>query len=229
MSELDRIEARYRQRDASSSLTGFWTLRNPVVLHLAQERERAVMRALSACGLSLKGLHLLDVGCGLGVEFANHLRWGACASRLFGVDLMLERLLAARRDTSAALAQASGSSLPFASASFDLVCQNVVFSSIIDDAVRQATAAEMCRVLRPGGWVLWYDAARMRGSDPHFRPVTMAQVQALFPGVRWHWQRLSSDLGLLKRIGAVLGEPGMQALDATGLFRTHLLGLGQRP
>jgi hypothetical protein len=83
-------------------------------------------------------------------------------------------------------------------------------------------------VLRPDGWLLWYDAARMRGSDPHFRPVTQAQIQALFPGVRWQWQRLSSDLGLLKRIGAVLGEPGMQALDATGLFRTHLLGLGQR-
>ncbi len=229
MSELDRIEARYRQRDASSSLTGFWTLRNPVVLHLAQERERAVMRALSACGLSLNGLRLLDVGCGLGVEFANHLRWGACASQLFGVDLMRERLLTAHRDTPAVLTQASGASLPFADASFDLVCQNVVFSSIVDDAMRQATAAEMSRVLRPGGWVLWYDAARMRGSDPHLRPVTVAQVQALFPGVCWHWQRLSSDLGLLKRIGAVLGEPGMQALDAIGLFRTHLLGLGQRP
>ena len=87
--------------------------------------------------------------------------------------------------------------------------------------------AEPRRVLRSGGWVLWYDAARTRGRDPHFRPVPRNEVESLFPGVRWHWQRLSSDLGLLRRVADVLGEPGMQALDATGLFRTHLLGLGR--
>lgn len=229
MGELDRIAARYRERDASSSLTGFWTLRNPVVLHLAQERERAVMRALSACGVQMSDLRLLDIGCGLGVEFANHLRWGSHAAQLYGVDLMHERLLIAHRDSPAALAQASGAALPFADASFDLVCQNVVFSSIVDASMRRATATEMLRVLRPGGWLLWYDAARTRGADTHFKPVPQSEVEALFPGVRWHWQRLSSDLGLLKRIGALLGEPGMLALDAMGVFRTHLLGLGRLP
>jgi hypothetical protein len=54
-------------------------------------------------------------------------------------------------------------------------------------------------------------------------------VQALFPGLRWRWQRLSCDLGVLRRVGAALGEPGMQLLDASGLFRTHLLGLGSKP
>ena len=38
VNELDRIQRRYQERDASASLTGYWTLRNPVVLHLAQER-----------------------------------------------------------------------------------------------------------------------------------------------------------------------------------------------
>jgi len=225
--ELDRIEARYRERDASASLSGFWSLRNPVVLHLAQERERAVLRALSVGRVQLSELKLLDIGCGLGVEFASYLRWGSRVGQLFGIDLMGDRLRIALRDSPAEVAQASGAALPFSDGAFDIVCQNVVFSSIVDDELRRATAAEMRRVLRSGGWVLWYDAARTRGRDPHFRPVPRNEVESLFPGVRWHWQRLSSDLGLLRRVADVLGEPGMQALDATGLFRTHLLGLGR--
>lgn len=226
MNEIDRIQQRYRERDASADLTGFWTLRNPVALHLAQERERAVLRALTQAGLSLAGLRLLDVGCGLGVEFASYLRWGARIDDLVGVDLMHHRLLIARDRCGVALAQASGSRLPFADASFDIVCQNVVFSSIVDPDLRRAVASEMQRVLRPGGHVLWYDAARTRGRDPHFAPVPLQEVQALFPALDWHWQRLTGDLGVMRRLHAAFGEGAMRAFDLTGLMRSHLLGLG---
>ena len=96
MDELERAGERYRERDASAALTGFWTLRNPAVLHAAQERERAVLRLFDRCGVDLAGARVLDVGCGLGVEFANLLRWGAPVQGLYGIDPMHSRLLAAR-------------------------------------------------------------------------------------------------------------------------------------
>ena len=228
MSELGRAAARYRERDASASLTGFWTLRNPAVLHAAQERERVALQLLAGARIDLAALRVLDVGCGFGVEFTNLLRWGARAESLVGIDLMHERLRAARDASPAALVQGSGSALPFADASFDLVCQNVVFSSIVDAAARQASAAEMRRVLRPGGWLLWYDAFRTRAVDPHFRAVPRAEVEALFPGVRWHWRSLTSDIGIASRLRRAGGGGAVVLLDATGLARTHLMGLGQR-
>jgi len=228
MHELERIEQRYRERDASEALTGFWTLRNPVVLHLAQERERAVLRAFSRAGVDLRGLRWLDVGCGLGVEFPNCLRWGAGVDQLVGVDLMHQRLVTAREQTGVALAQASASQLPFADTSFDIVSQNVVFSSIVDAGVRAAVAGEMLRVLRPSGHVLWYDAERTRGNDPHFKALPQDEVTRLFPGVDWHWQRLSTDLGVIRRVHAMFGERAMRLFDLTGLMKTHLLGLGYR-
>ncbi|HUG24363.1 class I SAM-dependent methyltransferase [Piscinibacter sp.] len=228
MDELERIQQRYRERDASQALTGFWTLRNPLVLHLSQERERAVLHAFSRAHLDLHGLQWLDVGCGRGVEFPNYLRWGAEVDHLVGVDLMHHRLLAAREATGVALAQASGSQLPFADASFDIVSQNVVFSSIVDAGVRTAVAAEMLRVLRPGGQVLWYDAARTRGNDPHFQAVSRDEVERLFPAVDWHWQRLTTDLGVIRRVHAAFGERAMRLFDLTGLMKTHLLGLGTK-
>jgi SAM-dependent methyltransferase len=226
--EPQRAAARFRERDASTALTGFWTLRNPAVLHIAQERERRVLALLARAGIELAGLRVLDVGCGLGVEFANLLRWGARVSNLVGIDLVHERLRAARTRTAAALVQADGAALPFADASFDLVLQNVVFSSIVDDTTRRAAAGEIERVLRPGGWLLWYDAWRSRAADPHFRPVFQTEVEALFPALRWQFETLTSDIGLAARARRWLGPWSVALLDASGLARTHLLGLGCR-
>lgn len=229
MAEIERITARYSERDASGALSGFWTLRNPVVLHLAQERERAVLAALVRHGVDLAAARLLDLGCGAGAEFANYLRWGAPLEGIFGVDLMLPRLQVARRGYGERVAMASGAALPFAEASFDVVVQNVVFSSIVDGALREQVAGEIFRVLRPSGWLLWYDAASSRTRDPHFRDLPLAEVRSLFPGLRLHAQRVSTDLGLLRRVHALLGARGMAALEFTGLFKTHLLVLGHKP
>lgn len=228
MSEMQRIRDRYRERDASAALTGFWTLRNPVALHLAQERERAFLNVLTQADIDLAHARVLDVGCGMGQELVNLVRWGAAPTGLVGIDLMHERLTIAQCGTSAALVQAGADAMPFADASFDVVCQSVVFSSIVDRAVRQAAAAEMLRVLKPGGWLLWYDAERTRGHDPHFCPVPLPEVRALFPGLGLTYRRLTTDLGLLTRIHAAAGARGMALLDLSGAFKTHVLVWGQK-
>jgi len=228
VSELQRIRERYEARDASAALSGFWTLANPVVLHLAQERERAVLALLARHAVDLAPARILDLGCGAGAEFANWLRWGAQLDHLYGAELLAPRARQAHQAWGPRVVQASGAALPFADASFDLVLQNVVFSSITDAGLRAAVAREMLRVLRPGGWLLSYDAARTRNRDPHFRDLPEAELRALFPGLPLELRRLSTHLGLLRRVHAALGERGMAALELTGLFKTHLLALGQK-
>lgn len=229
MSEIERIQQRYEVRDASSAFTNFWTLTNPVALHLAQERERVALGMLAAQGVDLRQARVLDVGCGAAGEFANYLRWGTPLQGLFGAELMLPRAQAAQRVWGDRVVNASGAALPFADASFDVVAQNVVFSSIVDDTLRRQVAAEMLRVLHPGGWLLWYDAARTHNRDPHFRDVPESDLHALFPGVPLTLQRLTTHLGLLRRVHKLLGARGMAALEITGLFKTHLLALGRKP
>lgn len=226
MDELERIQGRYRERDADAALAGFWSLRNPAVLHAAQERERRVLALLTRCGLGLEGRRVLDVGCGRGSEFANLLRWGAAADALVGVDLMHARLVEARTRGAGQLAQASATQLPFADASFDAVVQNVVFSSIVEPATRAAAAAEMQRVLRAGGFVLWYDVFRTRSVDAHFRVVPRAEVERLFPALRWHFETLTTDLGIAARVQRLAGASALPWLDALRLLRTNLLGIG---
>jgi SAM-dependent methyltransferase len=228
MNEHQRIQQRYEVRDASHALSGFWTLRNPVVLHLTQERERVALQSMQRFGLDLSDARLLDVGCGAGGEFALYLRWGAKLPNLIGADLMLPRLQMAQRIWGPRVVAASGARLPFADASFDVVAQNVVFSSIVDASLRREVAQEMARVLRPGGCVLWYDAERTRNRDPHFRDVPAQELRDLFPSVQWQLSRLTTHLGLLRRCHAWLGQAGVGLLETTGLFKTHIFGLGRK-
>jgi SAM-dependent methyltransferase len=185
------------------------------------------LQGLARTGLRLADASLLDVGCGRGQEFASFIRWGARSQHMFGVDVSEHRIDEARALGLAQVELIDGTALPFSNASFDLVVQNVVFSSIIEDGSRRALASEMLRVLRPGGWLLWYDAACSGARDKHFRDVPVTEVEALFPGLRWDWRRLTTHLGLLRRIHATFGERGMRDFDLLGLCKTHRLGWGQ--
>jgi ubiquinone/menaquinone biosynthesis C-methylase UbiE len=96
-----------------------------------------------------KGMHVLDVGCGQGIDLAQYARAGA---RAVGVDLTPAHVQLAR-DHLAAMALPSealvgdAEHLPFADNAFDLVSSNGVLHHTprIDQALR-----EIRRVLRPG-------------------------------------------------------------------------------
>lgn len=224
--EARRIQQRYRERDAAGGESSFWTFCNPVVLHIAQERERVFWRAARDLGLDLAGIDILDVGCGAGGELLNLGRWGAATSRMFGIDLSWDRIRSAHTLHGLKVVQASGDRLPFRDGQFGAVMQNVVFSSIVSPDMRREIAAEMERVLAPGGMLLWYDASRTRGQDPAFVPVSRGEAEGLFPGISFSWYGLTTDMGLLKLARRIGGDTGMKAVAATGLFRTHLFGVG---
>lgn len=119
--------------------------------------------AALAGGLALApGLHLLDIGCGLGG--ASRYFAGECGCRVTGIDLSAEYA-----GTAAALAQlvglahlvsylqASALELPFAAGSFDAACLLHVGMNIDDKA---ALFAGIRRVLKAGGRLAIYDVMR---------------------------------------------------------------------
>ncbi len=92
---------------------------------------------------------ILDAGCGTG---ANLVLLGGYG-QAFGIDIEPAALNCCRERGLVRLAQGSVSTLPFASASFDLVTSFEVLYhlSVQDDG---AALAEFWRVLKPGGWLL---------------------------------------------------------------------------
>jgi ubiquinone/menaquinone biosynthesis C-methylase UbiE len=117
--------------------------------------------------------------------------------------------------------------LPFADGSFDLVSQFTVFSSILHAGVRRRAAAEMLRVLRPGGVALWYDfTVNPTNRDTH--GIGGDEVTRLFPGCRVRARRvtLAPPLG---RLVAPRSWLLAELLENVPALRTHLLALIRKP
>jgi ubiquinone/menaquinone biosynthesis C-methylase UbiE len=125
---------------------------------------------------------IADIGCGQGRWLLEFLQWGAMAANLHGIDLLGERIAYAReRLAGCDLRCGDARQLPWRDGSFDLVTQFTVFSSIADGGVRAEVAAEMLRVLRPGGRILWYDCRYSNPSRPAVRGLNRDDIRTLFP------------------------------------------------
>jgi len=113
---------------------------------------------LSAVTPSLTGWHILDVGCGDGRNLRAMLEYDARPGDLVGIDVSDARFpIGLRINPLVTLKKTNGVTLPFCDNSFDLVTQFVCFSNIPTTALRRQVAVEIQRVLKPGGYVFWWD------------------------------------------------------------------------
>src|SRR5689334_12385627 len=182
--ELERIESVYARRGYDTDFD--YSDTNPAYLHRLHSMERATLSALKVAGFerNLTDLRVLDFGCGNGRWFGRWLAWGATPSNLTGVDLRAAAIeMAESAFPQCCFRVMPQGNVPFPDASFDVVYQNLVFSSILDDGVRQAAALEMMRVLKPGGIILWCDFTCDNPRNPHVRGVKRRDIRVLFPNM----------------------------------------------
>jgi SAM-dependent methyltransferase len=112
-----------------------------------------------AAGDRLAGGHALDVGCGVG---AYMHAFGQSTPHVFGVEIEGDR--AREAFTHGAVAQSPAEALPFADGVFDLVLSHEVVEHVADD---RASAAEMVRVLKPGGRLVLFCPNRLYPFETH--------------------------------------------------------------
>lgn len=227
-SEADRITAYYQRRNAEG-LAARYSLFQPGALFRMQSFERDLLAALARHGRAPLGEYqMLDVGCGDGAFLRRLVTWGAAPGNLHGIDLLTERVGASRRiDPSLDVRQADAAALPFEAASFDLVFQHTVFSSILDNATRRSVAAEINRVLRPGGLMVSYDF-RVARDRRNTRPLRAAELSTLFPGYAADVRRVTLVPPLAR---ALAGRSWIlcELLQTIPLLRTHELVILTRP
>lgn len=104
-----------------------------------------------------EGERALDVGCGTGIYTAWLSGQGLAVT---GVDRDPAMVAAAvTKAPGARLLEADATALPFEAEEFDLALAVTLFS-FLDPAQRERAAAELVRVVRPGGRVVIADLAR---------------------------------------------------------------------
>ncbi|MBN1120866.1 MAG: class I SAM-dependent methyltransferase [Anaerolineae bacterium] len=220
--DLDRLRREYARRSSADGRR--YSLANPSHLYTVQRRQRATVGMLQRYGISLTGKRILEIGCGHGEILYEYLGYCAGSSQLHGSDLIFDRV----EKTHVWLPQipltcADGQSLPYAASSFDLVLQYTVLTSILDDGIKRNLAAEMCRVVKPDGAIVWYDFW-LNPTNPHAKGIRPPEIRWLFPGCDIHLRRVT----LAPPITRLLIPPfwGIASLlENLRIFDTHYLAL----
>jgi SAM-dependent methyltransferase len=180
--EDERVREAYARR-AERGADERYGLNDPANRFLFERRERALLDLLRDHRLlPLGDQRIIDVGCGNGAVLRDFVRFGATPGRCAGIDLLEERIAAAREaPPELDLRCGSAEKLPWPDASFDIALQFTLLSSVLDDTARQRIASETLRVLRPGGVILYYDFIWNPGNRDT-RGLRLGDVRALYPG-----------------------------------------------
>jgi SAM-dependent methyltransferase len=224
-SDTVRITAEYerRERELPPDFYG-WSTPSNLLMH--EHTLRGCISLLRRASLfPLGGRRIADVGCGAGTWLLEFVQWGADPTALCGIDLSAERIERARRRLPHADLRLGGASqLPWPDESFDLVSQFTVFTSILDPALKRAVAAEMLRVLKPGGGILWFDFRVNNPANAHVRGVSAREIRLLFEGCEV--QLVPVLLAPpLSRLIAGWSWPLAELLHCLPFLRTHYAGL----
>lgn len=226
--EQDRINHVYRPWQGSAGPARHDWHRQEVLLQEA-DRARALASLLPrTLGVDLSGLRAIDVGCGHGGFVRQLIDWGANPARLAGTELQPERLEHARLHTAPGVRWHLGALDAFADNSVDLVSAHTVFSSLLDDDLRRDLAAEMWRVLKPGGWAMIFDVRYGSPRNRNVRKVTDVELLRLWPAEKRHYRTLI----LIPPLARALARLPRLLPDALAtlvpLLRSHFFYMAQK-
>jgi ubiquinone/menaquinone biosynthesis C-methylase UbiE len=223
--EAERILAEYQRRERVIGRE-FYALTNPTNLFMRQGQQRALLHGLQRAGaLPLGDKRILEVGCGRGQWIGMFEDFGARREQLAGADLDAARIEEARlRFQGADLRVGDASKLSWPDATFDVILQSMMFTSILDGNVRAAVAAEMQRLLARAGVIIWYDFRYNNPSNANVRGISAREIQELFSGCVVDLESVTLAPPLARRIvpRSWLVAVGLERLR---VLNTHYLGV----
>lgn len=227
MSQRERDLARIRKtydRYATDGRSRLWDPANPGYARMMRDRDAALVQLLRDALSDGGSERVLDLGCGDG-RLAGVVRTAGLAVESWtGVDLDPGSVgSAASAHPWATFIEAPADALPLDPARFGVVIAATLFSSLPSWEMEQAVAAEITRVLAPGGWLIWYDLRYANPSNPAVHGMSRQRIDRLFPG----WQTELGSLTLLPPLARRLGpltRPFYPLLHAVPMLRSHLVG-----
>ena len=178
------------------------------------------------------GNRILDVGCGEGLAEIHIGRLHLSQIRLVGVDLMIERVMVARRETAAhnqraGFATADACFLPFTDAVFDSTFCVAVLQHI-GDAPR--AVKEFARVTAPGGRVVAVEpdnsARYLYSSSPAGQRVFTQSTEFFRQLIAARRETVNATVG--PRLPTMFADNGIEPLSVR-MFPVSMTILGSPP
>jgi ubiquinone/menaquinone biosynthesis C-methylase UbiE len=229
--ELARIRGVYGYYDATPREQRKRNMSNPGTRAHADSRWAAIREELLRQPPQ-RGAAILDVGCGGGADLARLAQlFNGSRPELHGVDVLPDRIERAREAVpEASFMLEPADQLPFADDHFHVILASTLFSSLVDDAYACSVAAELIRVLEPGGRLVCYDVRYPNPTNPHTRAMSHRRLRRLFPEplVLERLQSVTLLPPLARRLGR-LTRIAYAPLHRIPPLRSHYLAVVTKP
>lgn len=219
--ELERLQIAYSDRTRRYAKSDRYSLFNRPHLFAVQLRQRHVLNLLRASGYyPLNNRLILEMGCGDGGILQEYASFGA--KHLYGCDILFDQLKDALLCVPQAyLSCANGEYLPYPANTFDLVLQYTAFSSILDKTIKKQMAADMLRVLKQEGMIIWYDFW-LNPTNPQTQGIRPAEIEELFPSCNFKFSRVTLAPPVARRAVSVSWTLS-ELLEKLIIFNSHYL------
>src|SRR5262245_44006100 len=220
---LARIYSRYA---ASARKRRAWAGDNPgnaaIRAELLSRIEELAARELEGAG------EILDLGCGTGWCLRALADAGVTPARLFGLDLLPERVAAAEANVlGARVVVGNARRLPFEDGRFSLVLMLTLISSLGSVLAVREALGEARRTLAPGGLLLCYEP---RFANPLNRETRLIRDRDLAAGGVEPRPQITLPVipWLARRLGGKT-KRRYERLARVGVLRTHRLIVYRSP
>ena len=223
--ESERLLLEHRRREAEIPADRYapW---QPAEAFMVAGRRRLATDMLRRAGV-FPGVETpcLEIGYGRLGWLGDLIAWGVRESRLAGIELDPARAAEARERLPAAdLRIGDARDLPWTDGAFRLIIVSTVFTSVLDDDQRRRLAAEIARVLSPGGGLLWYDFRTDNPRNPNVRGIGRRELRALFSELTGE-VRSATLAPPLTRLIAPRSHWLATTLETLPFLRTHLVAV----
>ncbi|NJM52393.1 MAG: methyltransferase domain-containing protein [Blastocatellia bacterium] len=223
VNERRRILDEYNRREVTldKSLYAPW---EPGELFMTLDRKKETALQLHKLNsFPRTGNRCLEIGYGKLGWLADLISWGVKETDLFGIELDANRAAVAQAALPKAnLITGDATELPWENNYFQYVVLSTVFSSILDESVRNLIAKEIIRVLDSGGVLIYYDIAVNNPNNKNIKAVSRKELETMFPDCELKFKSITLAPPISRIIA---GRSWVLAtfLNALPFLRTHQL------
>lgn len=225
--DLESIRSTYRRYEIDGR-SRLWDPENPGYARMMHDRDSALIDLIRRSVVGSES-RVLDLGAGDG-RLADLVRdAGVPTGRWVGVDLDPQAVASAAAAIPwGEFIEASADRLPFKDEAFDVVVTTTLFSSLPSPELESDVAAEVRRVLAPGGWLIWYDLRYGNPSNPSVHGIDRSSLSKLFTDWVPELRSLTLLPPIARRLGPTTGAV-YGLLEHLPILRSHLIGRLHRP
>lgn len=200
--EIERIENIYEKYLDDERLNQKWSLDNEGNKQIEREKFNLVNNFVVSTYEELNNLKVIEIGCSSGNMIDTLKRVGIKDKNIFGIDIRSERLkLTKRKYPHSNIITMNATNITFENDTFDFITVFTLFSSIINPDIRKSIAKEIIRILKPGGFILFYDVRYNNPFNKNLVAIRIREIKRLFPKMQFKVDRVTILPPLVRMLG----------------------------